>query len=111
MNLKHLNLDLYGIPEDENIQITVLLIAAELKSRKLINGLTSIGCDSCFCIPDFCDLVLAFTGFNDRPNEIYDYYFNLLDQHCDNVTHENDLPIKEAMNIYNQLKDKATNFL
>lgn len=104
MNLKYLNLDLYGIPENAEIQIPVLLIATDLKSRKLINGLTSIGCDNCFCASDLCDLVLALTGFEDRPNELYDFYFDLLDQDCEKVTHENDLPIKEAFNIYKKLK-------
>lgn len=112
MNLTHLNLDLYDLPyEEEKIQITIFLIAAELKSRKLVNGLTSIGCDSCFCIPELCDLVLAMIGFNDRPNELYEDYFDLLDEHCDKVSHENDLPVKEAVSVYKSLKHKAINSL
>jgi hypothetical protein len=105
MNLKYLNLDLYDIPENEEIQIPVFLIATDLKSRKLINGLTSIGCDNCFCASDLCDLILAMLGFEDRPNELYDFYFELLDQYCDKVTYENDLPINEAFSIYKILKD------
>lgn len=107
MNLQYLNMDLYGIPEDAEIQIPVYLIAADLKSRKLINGLTSVGCDNCFCVPELCDLVLALTGFEDRPNELYDFYFALLDQECEKVTRENDLPIKEAFNIYKKLKTES----
>lgn len=108
MNLRHLNLDLYKIPEDENVQITVALIAAELQSRKLVNGLTSIGCDGCFCVPELCDLVLAFIGFDNRPDELCIYYYELLDKYCDKVTHENQPPIKEAFKIYNQLmQDRA----
>jgi hypothetical protein len=103
MNLRHLNLDLYGIPEDAGIQLPVFLIASDLKARKLINALTGIGCDGSFCVPDLCDLVLAFVGFDDRPNELYDFYFELLDRECDKVSHENDIPIREAYNIYNEL--------
>jgi hypothetical protein len=103
MNLKYLNLDLYSIPEDAEIQIPVFLIAADLKTRKLINALTSIGCDGSFCVSDLCDLVFAFVGFEDRPNELYDYYFELLDQYCEKVTHQNDIPIKEAFCIYKEL--------
>ena len=110
MDLQYLNLDLHNIPQDESTQVTVFLIAADLKCRMLIKGLTSIGCDACFCIPEFCDLVLAYVGFNDRPNELYDYYFELLDRHCDRVNHRNDPPIREAMHIYNQLmQDRAVN--
>lgn len=112
MNLTHLNLDLYDLPsEEEEIQITIFLIAAKLKSRKLINRLTGIGCDSCFCILDLCDLVLTMIGFNDRPNELYDYYSDLLKKHCDKVSHENNSPIKEAMSVYKSLKRKAANSL
>jgi len=103
MNLKHLNLDLYGIPEESEIQIPIFLIATELKVRKLNNGLTNIGCDNSFCIPDLCDLVLALTDFEERPNELYDFYFGLLDQYCEKITHENRLPIKEAVCVYNKL--------
>jgi hypothetical protein len=103
MNLKHLNLDLYKIPENEEMQLAVFLIACDLKSRKLLNGLRALGCDGCFCVPDLCDLVLALTGFDDRPNALYDRYFNLLDEHCEKVTHKNALPIEEAVSIYKKL--------
>jgi hypothetical protein len=108
MNLKHLDLDLYDLPEDKELQITVFLIAAELQCRKLMQALASIGCDACFCLPDLCDLVLAFTGFDERSNALYEYYFDLLKQYCDSVTYDNALPIKEALIIYNQLRHKAT---
>lgn len=104
MNLEHLNLDQHNIPEDADIQITVFLIASDLKTRKLVNGLVAIGCDSCFCIPELCDVILAMIGFDDRPNELYTFYFGLLDSYCKNVTHENDPPIKQAFRIYKTLK-------
>jgi hypothetical protein len=103
MNLSYLNLDLYGIPDDPRIQLPVFLIAADLKTRKLINAFTSIGCDGSFCVPDLCDVILAFAGFDDRPNQLYDFYFELLDHECDKVSHENDTPVREAYKIYNEL--------
>ena len=103
MNLQHLNLDLFGIPEDAEIQLPVFLIASDLKIRKLINALTGIGCDGSFCVPDLCDLVLAFVGFDDRPNALYDFYFELLDRECDKVSHGNDTPFAEAYQIYIEL--------
>lgn len=111
MNLGYLNLDLFGIPEDAKTQVTVYLIAADLKTRKLTNTLVSIGCETCFCTPDLCDLILAFLGFDDRPNELYDYYFELLDEYCDKVDHQNNTPIKEAYAIYNRLKQEKNRFL
>jgi DNA-binding XRE family transcriptional regulator len=104
MNLKHLNLDLYGVPEDTRLQISVFLISEDLKTRKLVNGLIYIGCDSCFCVGELCDLVLAYMGFDDRPNDLYTFYFELLDRYCEKVSYENDRPIKEALLIYAELK-------
>jgi hypothetical protein len=104
MNLKHLNMDLYGVPDDTRIQISVFLISEDLKTRKLVNGLIHIGCDSCFCVGELCDLVLAYMGFDDRPNELYTFYFELLDRYCEEVSHENDRPIKEALIIYAELR-------
>jgi len=103
MNLKHLNLDQHGISDDMDIQIPVFLISEELKARKLFNALASVGCDGCFCAPDLCDLVLAYVGFEDRPNDLYDFYFGLLDRHCQKVNHENDKPVKEALRILTAL--------
>jgi DNA-binding XRE family transcriptional regulator len=103
MNLKHLNLDLYGIPEDAKIQVTVFLISEDLKTRKLIKGFLDIGCDSCFCLGELCDLVLAYVGFDERPDELYDLYFKLLDAHCEKVSHKNHQPVKEAFEIYTNL--------
>jgi hypothetical protein len=103
MNLKHLNLDLYGVPEDTRIQISVFLISEDLKARKLIRGLINIGCEACFCIGDLCDLVLAFTEFDEPPGDIYDFYYALLDRYCENISHTNDRPIKEAFEIYTEL--------
>jgi hypothetical protein len=106
MNLKLLNRNFYGMPEHWETQVTVLLIASELKSRKLINDLKAIGRNT-FCMPDLSDLVLSLAGFNDRPNGLYTYYFNLLDQHCGKVTHPDDLPIEEAMSIYGKLRNEC----
>jgi hypothetical protein len=106
MNLKYLNLDPHGIPDDTETQLAVYLIASDLKTRKLVNSLANIGCDNCFCVPDLCSLILSIVGFEDRPGELYDLYFELLDQYCDSVNHENDLPAKEALRIYKSLKDE-----
>lgn len=108
MNLKPLNLDLYGLHGDEQMQIAVVLIAAELQSQKLINGLTNIGCDACYCVPDLSDLVLAFTGFDERPNKLYERYFELLDKYREKVTRENRFPVKEAIEIFTELQRAKT---
>jgi len=103
MNLKPLNLDQHGISDDIEIQIPVFLIVEELKARKLLHALKSIGCDDCFCVPDLCDLVLAYAGFDDRPNDLYDFYFAQLDRHCEKVNHENERPMRDALKIFTAL--------
>jgi hypothetical protein len=106
MNLKYLNLDRYDVPEDAETQMLIFLIAAELKVRKLNNGLINIGCDGCFCMPDLSYLVLALADFDEHPDELYDFYFGLLDQYCEKVTHDNTLPIEEALCVYKKLMDE-----
>jgi hypothetical protein len=103
MNLIHLNLADHGISDDAEIQIPVFLIAEELKARKLLKALKNIGCDDCFCVTDLCDLVLAYVGFDDRPNNLYDFYFALLDRHCEKVNLENKNPVREALKIFTAL--------
>lgn len=101
MNLMHVDLEGHGIPKDA--EILVFLIAEDLKGRKLINAVTNIGCDGSFCLPDLCNLVLSLTGFDDCPDDLYIFYFDLLDLYCEKVTHENSPPIKEAFCIYKGL--------
>jgi hypothetical protein len=64
----------------------------------------NLGCESCFCTGELCELVLAYVGFDDRPNELYDFYFELLDRYCEKVSHENARPIKESLEIYTELR-------
>lgn len=103
INLRHLNLEQHGISDDPEIQIPVFLISEELKGRKLLHVMKSIGCDDCLCITDLCDLVLAYAGFDDRPNELYDFYFALLDGYCEKVDYENEKPVRLALKIYTAL--------
>jgi hypothetical protein len=107
MNLEHFNLGQYGVPQnDDEIQITVFLIASDLRNWKLLNEFVNSGCDRRFRISELYDLVRTMTGFDDRPNEFHNLYFDLLSQHCDKVTHQNDLPIREAFRIYKMLKNE-----
>lgn len=106
LNLEHLNLDLHGVEGDNDTKIILVLIASELKCNKLLKALTQIGCDACFCVPDLSDLVLALLGFDERSNDLYDYYFELLNRYCEEVTYTNKLAINEAITIYEELKVK-----
>lgn len=64
MELLRPNLNYYNIPEEA--QLVVTLIIEDLRVRKLMNGLTHIGCDGSYLLPDLSNLILALVGFNDR---------------------------------------------
>jgi hypothetical protein len=108
MNLDHLNLS--DVPADisQDAKILLFLISEDLKGRRLINGLTDIGCEGSFCTTNLCELVLAYAGFDDRENELYDFYFELVDRYCVNVSHRNHTPIKEALIIYEKLLQRRS---
>jgi hypothetical protein len=111
MNLKHLNLNLDGLPQDAAGLTTVFLIAIDLKSHIRTNGHTSMGCNNCFCVPNLCSYILAMIGYDELTDDLYYFYFALLDEYCGKVSDENDIPVNEAFCIYKVLKDDRMKYL
>lgn len=59
-------------------EIIIFMIREDLKSRKLFNGLSKVGFDSTTGF-DLSTLILSLAGFQDRSDELYDWYFGRLD--------------------------------
>jgi hypothetical protein len=63
------DLKLNGIQE-----VAVFLIKAELKNRKFAEQLEQIGFDPTYVSLDLGTVVLQLIGFNERSDEIYEWY-------------------------------------
>lgn len=101
MELKNLNVRLVKLPSD--IEITLYLIKQELKTTKLFNGLANVGLDDCFFECHFGSIVLAFMGFDERPDDLHNFYTKLIEQHSEKMEADNDEITQRAFDVYTEM--------
>lgn len=60
----------------------LFLIGEELKSRKFFSTLQDLGLDDSWCQPHLDEAILACLDLNDNTNEIFDYYYAIMNEHA-----------------------------
>jgi hypothetical protein len=96
------NLRLIKLPTQ--VELTLFLIREELKNHKFTRDLNNVGFDTAFCSSDFSALILGLVGFENRSDEIYDWYFKLCDQYVQKVDLEEASDFNElAFHFYTEL--------
>ena len=98
MQLRTQNIRLVKLPAD--LDLILFLIQEELKSTKLFNGLAAIGLDDCSYQSHFSTVVLASVGFDNRPDDLYDFYMKLIDRRSKKIKPDNDSITKQAFRVY-----------
>lgn len=98
MNPKPMNLPLIKLPSQ--IEHTLYLIKEELKSRKFFDSLRAIGLEDCWYHPDLSILILGQIGFKERPDELYNFYYDLLGEYSERVEPDNDVIMELALQIH-----------
>lgn len=84
MDIKNFKGRLIKLPG--NVEVTLFLIKEELKTRKFFNGLSQIDLDGSFYQADLSQLVLTTIGFDERPDDLYDFYFRLMERHSERLS-------------------------
>lgn len=95
------NLDQFDIPEDA--RILVFLIAEDLKTQRVFSALSQLGCDDSYLRSSLNRVVLAFAGFEEQPEAIYDFYFRLLEHSEKQMDANYDSILKQALIVYGDL--------
>jgi hypothetical protein len=98
MKLKKLNVRLVKLPA--NIEFILYLIKEELKSAKFFNGLARLGFGDSYYESDLGTLVLAYCGFDTTPDELYEFYVDLIDRYSDKIEEDNETVMKYAFKVY-----------
>lgn len=98
MKLKNLNVRLVKLPP--KIELILYLIKEELKTVKLFNGLARVGLDDCYYQSHFGTLVLAYMGFDERDDDLHNFYMDLIDKYSDKIEADNDSIMKYAFKVY-----------
>ena len=74
------NLKLFKMPP--SAEIMLFLISEEMKNRRHINRLEHAGFDTMYTC-DLSILILTLAGFDPRPDSLYEWYTDLLDESCE----------------------------
>jgi hypothetical protein len=101
MKLKNLNVRLVKLPPD--IELILYMIKEELKSTKLFNGVARVGLDDYCYQSHFGTVVLAYMGFDERPDDLHEFYMNLIDKYSEKIEADNDVIIKCAFDVYTEM--------
>ena len=101
MELEKLNVRLVKLPPD--IEITLYLIKQELKTAKLFNGLAKVGLGDCFFECHFDTIVLALMGFDERPDDLHNFYTKLIDQYSEKMEADTAEITQRAFDVYAEM--------
>lgn len=101
MRLKTRNLRLVKLPP--KIELVLFLIKEELKSAKFFNGLSKVGLDDCYYQSHFGTLILGYMGFDDRPDDLYNFYVSLIDKYSEKIEPDGNSITKYAFEVYVEL--------
>lgn len=104
MKLKRLNVRLFRLPAD--VEVILFHIREALKARNLFNTLSKVGFDESSFHSDFSDFVLAAVAFEDSPEDLHMWYFNLIDKHSKRTNGDNDKCTRAAIKIYVELMNE-----
>lgn len=77
------NLPLIKFPK--KVELIIFLIKEELKNRKFSNGLDAVGFDTSMTCSDLSPLVLGLMGFDPRTDELYSWYYEMLETNLEEI--------------------------
>jgi hypothetical protein len=83
--------------------LALFLIKEELKSRKFFNTLHKVGLDHSHFQPHLDELILRSMGMDGEADEVFDFYYELMEKHSRRIRAERDSVEKEAFKVYVEL--------
>lgn len=107
MQLKHANVRLVKLPA--NVDLILFLIQEELKATHLFNGLSNLGLSDCFYQSHFATVILASAGFKERPDDLYEFYLDLINRRSKKVKPNYDSVTRQALKVYIDLMIEKKN--
>lgn len=96
-----------------NKKLTVHLIREELRNKFLMNTLRSLGFDCTSYTLIISEQILTFAGFTEKPDNLYQWYFQIIDKAVGEITFLNldEMLGKWSVNIYIELLETRLNDL
>jgi hypothetical protein len=89
----------------KNKDLIIHLIREELRNKRFMFSLEDLGLDCSFFTLNISQVILELAGFNKRTDELYQWYFELIDAALEETTFWNldEMLDKWSANIYMDL--------
>jgi hypothetical protein len=89
-------------------ELIIHLIREELRNQRLMRTLEEVGCDSSFFTLNISQVILELAGFTERTDQLYEWYFGLLEKSLSETTFDNldEMLEKWSLSIYIELLEK-----
>jgi len=91
-----------------NKELVIHLIREELRNKRLMHSLEFLGFDCSFFTLNISHVILELSGFQERPDELYVWYFELIEKALEEITFWNldEMLDKWSKNLYIELLEK-----
>jgi len=96
-----------------NKKLVIHLIREELRNKFLMNTLRRLGFDCTSYTLIISEQILTFAGFSEKPDNLYQWYFQIIDKAVEEITFLNldEMLDKWSVNIYIELLEAKLNEL
>jgi hypothetical protein len=95
---------LFHLPED--LELILFLIREQLKSRKFFDELAALGLTDSSYQSHFESLILRKLEMDDRTDELYKFFTELIGKHSQELDGENETLMNAAMSVYGELIER-----
>jgi hypothetical protein len=94
-----------------NKELVIHLIREELRNKRLMHSLEDLGFDCSFYTLNISQAILDIVGFHEKPDELYEWYFELINRTLEGITFWNldEMLNKRPLNVYIELLEKKLN--
>lgn len=87
--------------------LVLFLIKKELQGTKFTNELNKLGFDASTFSTDLGSVILSLTGFRNRTDELWEWYYKMVDAFADQVDLQDHATAREAaLNVYLELRTR-----
>jgi hypothetical protein len=96
-----------------NKKLVIHLLHEELRNKFLMNTLRRLGFDCTSYTLIISEQILSFAGFIEKPDSLYQWYFQIIDKAVEEITFLNfdEMLDKWSVNIYIELLEAKLNEL
>lgn len=89
-----------------SLDLTLYLIREDLKSHKLFSVINELGMGHCPYQPQLGKAVLAQLKMDDGSDEIFQFYYKLIEKRSKKIGPDNESMMKQVMKVYGKLVEE-----